>query len=126
MSAAAMANCAAGSRGVGPGVNRRVLRNMKPSPRGAGKPLLACWGGESGRTGRGPQQACGWLAGVDGEPRLDKKFRFRWSSVNEPFYSFAAIRGIGLPACRIGRATPSLGATDRVWVPHFCHLLAEV
>jgi hypothetical protein len=28
MSAAAIANCAAGSKGVGPGVNSRVLRNI--------------------------------------------------------------------------------------------------
>src|SRR5580700_7762510 len=32
MSAAAMANCAAGSSGVGPGVNRRVLRIIMTSP----------------------------------------------------------------------------------------------
>src|SRR5262249_34641918 len=29
---AASANCAAGRRGVGPGVNRRVLRSMNPGP----------------------------------------------------------------------------------------------
>jgi hypothetical protein len=31
MSAAAMANCAAGSSGVGPGVNNRVFRIIFPS-----------------------------------------------------------------------------------------------
>src|SRR5271165_6498356 len=40
MSAAAMANWAAGNSGVGPGVNKRVLRIMSSSPRISTKELL--------------------------------------------------------------------------------------